>query len=548
MLQRNLSMRLGSMRLGSMHPWSLRSLALLLVALSALFSSAVIAQPAGRGPVIAPGNPPLTQPMIDRVTTLLGDTVGQPLNAQQRDRMRAIYVGYWRARNQDEMRGMLDLLDVATVLDALPPAQRASAMQDFRAEFLPLLQEAARTDADARWLYALHEQSRGAAPRAATALAPLPAPPAAAVSAPASAAAPAAPAARPAAPPAAAPATVAAPAPAAAAPAPVALAASAQRLPAAPAAGVTYTAMPGWTRAEAADATTFDARLTPNPKENHSARIVVYKPITAPRGIAAQFESEWRRQMAPQGKATDSTVAHYRGRLPGGVDAYYMGRFFERPNETQQLYSVMYLLDLGDRSQTIVASVIGGYDGVNYPTAVDGMAHFALAQQVFPLLDSIRVPGRSASGPMFSPADIQGTWKYNDGGYGGSFVNVATGTSAGAAVRGASGDLVLRPDGSYALKFGYYSFNPNSGANVQQSGGHDGRYALIDDVITWQPQRALGFDDRRKLIGAGTVQTPQGPRRLIMLLSQKDRAFPPLVWVPLWNRHDVASLHWYVEN
>ncbi len=100
-----------------------RTLPLLLVVVWAPFSSVAIAQPAGRGQVIAPGNPPLTQQMVDRVTTLLGDTVGQPLNAQQRGRMRTIYVGYWRDRSQDEMRGMLDLLDVTAALEALPPAQ-----------------------------------------------------------------------------------------------------------------------------------------------------------------------------------------------------------------------------------------------------------------------------------------------------------------------------------------------------------------------------------------------------------------------------------------
>jgi hypothetical protein len=39
-----------------------------------------------------------------------------------------------------------------------------------------------------------------------------------------------------------------------------------------------------------------------------------------------------------------------------------------------------------------------------------------------------------------------------------------------------------------------------------------------------------------------------GAQAGIMLSSAKDRAFPPLVWAPLWNRHDGASLHWYVEN
>lgn len=69
----------------------------------------------------------------------------------------------------------------------------------------------------------------------------------------------------------------------------------------------------------------------------------------------------------------------------------------------------------------------------------------------------------------------------------------------GGAVRGASGDLMLRVDGSCALKCGYDSSDPNSVANVQHVGGPEGRCA-------------------------------------------------PLVWVPLWNRHDGASPKWCVEN
>ena len=101
-----------------------RLLALAVLALLHAATATALAQPAAGGAqVLAPGEPQLTQQMVDRVTTLLGDTVGQPLNAWQRDRTRTLYVGYWRARNRDEMQAMLDLLDLATVLDALPNAQ-----------------------------------------------------------------------------------------------------------------------------------------------------------------------------------------------------------------------------------------------------------------------------------------------------------------------------------------------------------------------------------------------------------------------------------------
>lgn len=538
----------------------LRTLTTLLVLLATLLTTPQAAAAGGRAQVLAPGDPPLTQPMVDRVTRLLSDTVGQSLNAQQRDRLRTLYVGYWRARNQEEMQGVLDLLDVATVLDALPSAQRAAAMQNFRNDFLPLLQEAAQTDADARWLVALHEQSqRGArgrtagaangsssgsanAPaigqanassvaqagghRAVTGAPPLlPAPPAAA-------AAPSAP-------------RAVAAAPAAATGAPQVAAA----LAAAPAAGISYTPPPGWTRQDNADATAFDARLKPEPRANHAARITVFKPVAAARGIAAQFDAEWRRIVVPTaGAKAGETVAHFRNRLPGGIDAYFMGGFFELANQTQKLYVVLYVLDLGDRAQSIVATVVGAWDGVGYPGAVDDSAYQALAQSLFPLLDSIQVPGRRAGGPLFAPTEVRGRWQYQDGGYGGSFVSAMTGASMGAAVRGASSTLHLNADGSYRYDFAMYAVNPNSGASIgPQAEGHDGRWDFTDDVITWQPRQRVSYDPRRKVVGGGVQQTPQGARRLLIVASPNERAFKPPMWVPIGGRYD-GIMHWYVED
>ena len=552
-----------------MHPLSLPSppflLALMLALLSVLISAVAVAQPSGgRGQIIAPGSPPLTQPMVDRVTTLLGDTVGQPLNAQQRDRLRTIYVGYWRARNQEEMQGMLDLLDVATVLDALPPAQRAAAMQDFRNDFLPLLQEAAQTDADARWLVALHEQSqrgaRGRAGGAASAPAnvsssgPANAPAIGQANAPSGAqagghrAVTGAPPLLPAPPAAAAapsaPRAVAA-APAAATGAPQVAAA----LAAAPAAGVSYAPPSGWTRQDNADGTVFDARLRPEPRANHAARITVFKPVAAARGIGAQFDAEWRRIVVPTaGAKAGETVAYFRNRLPGGIDAYFMGGYFELANQTQKLYVVLYVLDLGDRAQSIVATVVGAWDGVGYPGAIDDSAYQALAQSLFPLLDSIQVPGRRAGGPLFAPTEVRGRWQYQDGGYGGSFVSAMTGASMGAAVRGASSTLHLNADGSYRYDFAMYSVNPNSGANIgPQAEGHDGRWDFADDVITWQPRQRVSYDPRRKVVGGGVQQTPQGARRLLIVASPNERAFKPPMWVPIGGRYD-GIMHWYVED
>ena len=313
--------------------------------------------------------------------------------------------------------------------------------------------------------------------------------------------------------------------------------------------GATYAPPAGWTRTEYADATAFDVRLTPEPRANHAARIVIYRPLAAPNGLAAQFEAEWQRQIGgPYGKPGDATVAHYRGRLPGGVDAYFMGRFFDRPNETQAIYAVMYLLDLGDRTQTIVATTIGGWDGVNYPGAVDGSAHWALSQHLFVLLDSIRLTGRAASGPLFTARDVRGTWEYADGGYGGSFVNAQTGASAGAAVRGASSTLLLGADGSYAYAFAYYASNPGSGVSVPpQAESHEGTYEIANDILRCRPSKAGVAELRRKVVGAGVVATEKGPRRLLIVVGESERDFKGPMWVPLWDRYE-GVMHWYVET
>jgi hypothetical protein len=510
----------------------------LALALGALAAAAVQAQPAPpkadykAAQVLARGDTPLTLGMVNRVVDLLQELVGKPLTATQRERLRTLYVGYWRSGNQEQVIAFLFILEYAQQLDAMAPAARAPAFQQFRSEFLPALKESATTDADARWLYALVDPG---APGAQPAAAPPPAAPVAA-----------APAAGPA------PVNSATPAPppqlAAAAPAAAPVAMPARPAMVAPAGGVSYTAPPGWTRKDYADSTVFDANIRHEERANHSARVTVFKPIPAPRGPAAQFEAEWQRLVGALRPPGDAAVAHFRSRLPGGVDAYFMGRFFPRPGEQQQVYVVVYLLDLGERSQTIVATVVGGWTGVGFPTAIDHSAHWGLSQQLFPLLDSIKVPGRSASGPLFSAAELRGNWIYNDGGYGGSFVNAQTGASLGAAVRGGSSELKLRADGSYEYGFAMYAVNPALGLNsAPRAERHDGRYEFADDVITWRPRQAVSYDPRRKVVGAGVQQTPQGPRRLLIVVAPENRNFKSPMWVPLWSQYE-GIMTWYVED
>lgn len=476
--------------------------------------------------VLAKGPPPLMQADLNRVLALLGETLGRALNASEGERLRRLYLGYWRRNEAAEIEAFVAMRDFARQLDSLAPAERVNPMQSFRAELLAALKEAAVTDADARWLYGIHLQTQ--TPRTNTK--PSGVPPLLGVKAPTP-------------PPAPVGAANALPS-AAQAVAPTAMPAPANT-PAAPPGGVSYTAPPGWQRQDNADATVFSTVLRPEARANHEARIFVFKPSALRGSLAATFESEWRKQFASLG-ASD-TVAHFRSRLPGGVNAYFMGRSFDRPGKSA-LYVVLYLLDLGTQTQVLAATVSGGWDGVQFPAAIDGSAYQALAQTLFPLLDSVRNPTGVATGPFFQLTDVVGQWEHNDGAYGGSFVSAQTGASVGAAVRGATGSLRVSADGNYDYQFSFYAYNPGANSNVSPQGErHNGRYRFADDVLTWQPQQSLSVDPRRKLVGAGVQQTARGARRVLITVAPAGGAFKHVMWVPQWNQYD-GIMTWYVQQ
>lgn len=531
--------------------------------------------------VLAPGNPPLTQALVDELSLMYGEIVGIGLHSGQRQRVRDALMRTWQRNDPTAIGNAVTLAIIYRELNKLPPPQRAAKLAEFRAQYLPLLREAAQLDADARWLYGLYEQAQARAGSAAPPVAaaapgsmasspgfggsgsPAGAPAFGAPPAPASAApAPAAPA--PPAPITAAPAMPVAPAQAAAPPAPAAALPEPARSSASTSpGGVTYTPPAGWGRREIAEGVVFEAMLRPEPNALHRARIAIAHPQPAPRGAAAAFDAEWRRllqTLAAQGSPMDlrwvADKPYYRGRLPGGITVYYMGRMFDMPNQTQRLYAVVYVLDLGDRTQTISANTVGGSEvrdgwGIsNPPAATDHSAHWALAQALHPLLDSIRASGRPAAGPLFSLAEVAGNWRMADFNSGSDFYNRQTGNFVGTQFSAASSQLALNRDGSYRYTFWLQGANPVAGMGTNTaSEQHDGRWSFADDVVTWQPRQRLSYDPRRKVVGGGVRDTPQGPRRLLIVVAPVERQFKPIDWVPLWDRYDGGgAMNWYVEE
>ena len=79
-----------------------------------------------------------------------------------------------------------------------------------------------------------------------------------------------------------------------------------------------------------------------NSDRKHQAAILVLPTRAAPLGPAALFEPTWRQEFGSF--ELGDAVVHYRSRLKSGLVVYFMGRFFNRPNQDNRenlTYAVM---------------------------------------------------------------------------------------------------------------------------------------------------------------------------------------------------------------
>lgn len=60
--------------------------------------------------VIADGNPPLTQTMINRLTTLMQWSLNSDFSDEERGEMRGIVVSYWKNGDEKSMKSILNTL------------------------------------------------------------------------------------------------------------------------------------------------------------------------------------------------------------------------------------------------------------------------------------------------------------------------------------------------------------------------------------------------------------------------------------------------------
>jgi len=328
-------------------------------------------------------------------------------------------------------------------------------------------------------------------------------------------------------------------------------------------AGVAYAPPAGWSREEANWATIFRATLGDldhqgrpdvNSDRKHQAAIFVLPPRAAPTGPAALFEPTWRQEFGSF--ELGDAVVHYRSRLKSGLVIYFMGRFFNRPNQDNrenQTYAVMYLIDLGDRVQPVTATLVPGKSMFSMISMNENEGLRALSAPLGAFLDSIQPAGGAAApypaGGLFAPAEIRGNWEVSRSAFGGMYVYAATGASAGAAVAASSNSLDLRDDGSFIYKFAGYFQNPVVGAGGQVStDNNDGRYTLEGDIVRFTPRLPRSYRYDRCAVGVGTVRTPQGTRRILALVGANLSGVfrgPPLI--PVGSNYD-GAMDWFVEE
>jgi hypothetical protein len=324
--------------------------------------------------------------------------------------------------------------------------------------------------------------------------------------------------------------------------------------------GITYTSPAGWSRENASWATIFRATLqdvnsdgSPDPTGSgrHPASIFVMPARALTKDAHTTFDAIWREQF--DAFELGDTIVHYRARIPSGLVIHYMGRFFHRKVRNEgalKNYAVLYLVDLGDgRVQPITAVVEPVSPGPDMSSWKESAAFSALWRPLLQLIESIQPAGGRApypAGGLFAAENLIGDWTTSTTQAGASYVNTMTGMSAGMAMHSSGGAFRLGTDGTYNYSIGFLTTNPQFG-NTSGSEKHSGRYRLDGDVVHIEPSEPISYKFMRCAVGIGTRQTPQGLKRVLVVVSDKNGVFHAPQLMPNWDYYD-GVMTWYVEK
>jgi hypothetical protein len=321
-----------------------------------------------------------------------------------------------------------------------------------------------------------------------------------------------------------------------------------------------FSVPPGWARLEKEGTSVLQAVLSdldangrpdPQSERRHAAMIFVRPVLAAPQGGAALFETVWREQFAAF--ELGDAVVYYSSRLKSGLVVHYMGRFLDRRGAPDggRVYGALHLVELGDRVQPIVTTLIPGTAN-HMPIASlnEDPAYSALVPSAAAFLNSIELGSGKAprpSGGLFDAKQISGKWSSSSNSFGGMFVYAMSGTSAGAAGASSGTKLELRGNNTFSYAFAGHVSHPGYGGQTTVD-NNDGRYALDGDVVRFDPRVPRDYRYDFCVVGAGAMRTPNGPRRILITVAADAQGVyraPPLL--PRGDSYE-GSMTSYVEE
>ena len=128
-----------------------------------------------KDPVLAAGDPVLTQSMVDSSTQLLEWSLGSQFSERDRSNIQRVIVNAWRANNRAQMKSVLDVIEIQNFLQRMNEAERNALKEQFRASLLQNMSREPRDELSVVVLDA-YERSRSGSTSAPTSAAVTPTP------------------------------------------------------------------------------------------------------------------------------------------------------------------------------------------------------------------------------------------------------------------------------------------------------------------------------------------------------------------------------------
>ena len=132
---------------------------LLSAAFTAVLTFAVFAQPGNT--VLAPGNPPLTQLMVDKSVALIKWSLQIPISNENKTKLQNLMVRAWETKNAGEIKSTLDIVNIHDKLMAMGESERNAARPTLQAAILENLKKDPSDEMSRILVTAFEEARRG---------------------------------------------------------------------------------------------------------------------------------------------------------------------------------------------------------------------------------------------------------------------------------------------------------------------------------------------------------------------------------------------------